>query len=215
MPPNSKRKYEGKLESYRRTYKKYGVNARSLQYPSSKAQAKRFRELVTDIDFENRSVLDIGCGFGDIIPFILSMRKTNLFIEAKTRNVDYTGVDIVPEFIEVCRQKYPKYNFVIVDYFRNPLKKKFDIIITSGALNANIKNPYTYRKKAIKVMWEHSNEIVAFNMAGGNPQPQNKKGNRVYYANLNKIVDFCKTLTTNIIIRKAYSPKDFTIIIYK
>lgn len=205
----------GKLESYRRTYKKYGVNARSLQYPSSKAQAKRFRELVTDIDFENRSVLDIGCGFGDIIPFILSMRKTNLFIEAKTRNVDYTGVDIVPEFIEVCRQKYPKYNFVIVDYFRNPLKKKFDIIITSGALNANIKNPYTYRKKAIKVMWEHSNEIVAFNMAGGNPQPQNKKGNRVYYANLNKIVDFCKTLTTNIIIRKAYSPKDFTIIIYK
>ena len=205
----------GKLESYRRTYKKYGVDARALQYSSSKAQEKRFRELIADIEFENRSVLDIGCGFADIIPFILSMRKTNLFIEAKTRNVDYRGVDIVPEFIEVCKKKHPKYKFTVVDYFRNPLKKKFDIILTSGTLNANIKNPYTYRKRAIKIMWEHATEVVAFNMTGGHPQPENKKGNRVYYAYLNKIVDFCKTLTKNIKVRKDYSPNDFTILLFK
>lgn len=194
-----------KIEGYRRSFKKYGVDPRALQYSSSKAQEKRFRELIADIDFENKSILDVGCGFADIIPFI----------EAKTRNVDYTGVDIVPEFIEVCKKKYPKYKFTVVDYFRNPLKKKVDIIITSGTLNANIKNPYEFKTEAIKVMWEHSNEIVAFNMAGGYPQPQNKKGNRVYYADLNKIVDFCKTLTTNIIIRKAYSPNDFTVVMFK
>jgi len=216
----------GKLESYRRTYKKYGVNARALQYTSRQAQEKRLRELVADIDFEDhrpigplarrgKSVLDVGCGFGDIIPFI----------SEKTKSFEYTGVDLVPEFIEVARERYPNHRFLIANYFNNPLMSKhetqaplmtkFDIVITSGTLNANIKNPYRYRKKAIKIMWEHSNEIVAFNMAGGNPQPQNKKGNRVYYADLNKIVDFCKSLTTNIIIRKDYSPNDFTILLFK
>lgn len=194
-----------KIEGYRRSFKKYGANARALQYPSSKAQEKRFRELIADIDFENKSILDVGCGFGDIIPFI----------SKKTKSFKYTGVDLVPEFIEVAEGKYPNRNFIVADYFGNPFETKFDIILTSGTLNANIKNPYTYRKRAIKIMWKHAIEVLAFNMAGGHPQPQNKKGNRVYYADLNKIVDFCKTLSTNIIIRKDYSPKDFTIIIYK
>jgi len=194
-----------KIRGYKRAYKKYGVNARSLQYTSSKAQEKRFKELISDIDFENKSILDVGCGFADIIPFI----------EAKTGNVYYTGVDIVPEFIKVCKKKYPSYKFLTNDYFETPIEIKFDIVITSGTLNANIKNPYKYRTEAIKVMWEHSKEIVAFNMAGGYPQPENKKGNRVYYANLDKIVDFCKSLTTNINVRKDYSPNDFTVIMFK
>ena len=197
--------FDKKIVGYRKTFKKYGVDPRALQYPSSKAQERRFRELITDIDFENKSILDVGCGFADIIPFI----------EDNTKNVDYTGVDIVPEFIEVCKKKYPKYKFTVVDYFRNPLKKKFDIIITSGTLNAKIKNPYTYRKRAIKIMWERSNEIVAFNMAGGHPQPQNKKGNRVYYADSMNIIKFCFALSDRIIFRHSYSSNDFTVLMFK
>lgn len=194
-----------KTKGYRRTFKKYGVDPRSLQWTSRKAQEKRFRALVSEIDFEKRSVLDVGCGFGDIIPFI----------SQKTKNYKYTGVDLVPEFIRAARVKYPNFEFLINDYFGKPLKRKFDIVLSSGTLNANIKNPYEYRFEAIKAMWEHTGEILTFNMAGGDPQPDNKKVYRVYYAELNRVVDFCKTLSKNLKVKSDYSSKDFTIIMFK
>ena len=134
-----------KIEGYRRTFRKYGVDPRALQWRSKEGQARRLRELVADIDFgshrplgpmarRGKSVLDVGCGFADIIPFI----------ESKTRNIDYTGVDLVPEFIKVCKEKYPSYQFLLNDYFETPIKTKFDIVMTSGTLNANIKKPYEY-----------------------------------------------------------------------
>lgn len=210
-----KRQAKIRKQAYQKSFKKYGVDARALQWVSKQAQEKRFRELIEDVDFRGKNVLDIGCGFGDIIPFI----------KAKARTFDYTGVDLVPEFIGVARERYPNHKFLIANYFNNPLMSKretqallmtkFDIVITSGTLNANIKNAIEIRKKAIKVMWDHAKEAIAFNMAGGHPQPENKKGNRVYYADLNKIVDFCKTLTTKIIIRKDYSSNDFTVVMFK
>ena len=193
------------IKGYQKKFKKYGVDPRSLQWISKKWADLRYREITKDIEFEGKTILDVGCGFSDIIGFI----------KKKAKNFEYTGVDLVPEFIKVCKKKYPSYKFLINDYFETPIEIKFDIVITSGTLNANIKNPYKYRTEAIKVMWEHSKEIVAFNMAGGYPQPENKKGNRVYYANLDKIVDFCKSLTTNINVRKDYSPNDFTVIMFK
>ena len=194
-----------KIKGYRETFRKYGIDHRALQWNSKQAQELRFKQLVNEIDFEGKNILDVGCGFGDIIPFI----------SAKTKNFEYIGVDIIPEFLQVAKNKYPKRKFIERDYFENPIDEMFDIVLTSGTLNANIKNPYKYRARAIQVMWEHSNDVVAFNMAGAYPQLQNKKGNRVYYADLDKIIYFCKTLTTNIIIRKEYRPNDFTIIMFK
>jgi len=191
--------------AYQKSFKKFGVDVRALQWTSKKAQEKRFNELVADIDFETKHILDIGCGFGDIIPFI----------EAKTRSFNYTGCDLVPEFIEVAKGKYPNRKFTVADYFGNPFETKYDIVLTSGTLNANIINPYEYRYGAIRTMFSHTKELIAFNMAGGQPEPKNKQGNRVYYADLNKIVDFCKTLANNIKVRKDYSPNDFTVIMFK
>ena len=195
----------GKKESYQKTFKKYGVHHKSLHWTSKKAAEIRYRELVADLDFEGRSILDVGCGFGDIIPFI--KQKAKLF--------QYTGVDIVPEFIKVNREKYPHHKFVKRDYFADPIKKIFDIIISSGTLNTNIKEPYRFRKKAIKTMFEHAGERFGFNMAGGRPQPENKKGYKVYYADSEEILKYCLTLTRKIIFRHHYHSKDFTIVMFK
>jgi SAM-dependent methyltransferase len=205
-----------KISGYQRAFYKYGVDVRALQWISRRAQELRFNELVVDIDFEDhrpigplarrgKTVLDVGCGFGDIIPFI----------EAKTRSFNYIGCDLVPEFIEVAKGKYSNRKFEVADYFGNPFETKYDIVLTSGTLNANITNPYEYRYGAIRTMFDHAKELIAFNMAGGQPEPKNKQGNRVYYADLNKIVNFCKTLAKKIKVRKDYSPNDFTVIMFK
>jgi SAM-dependent methyltransferase len=194
-----------KIRDYKKTFKKYGVDPRALRWTSKSAAEIHYKQLVADVNFEGKEVLDVGCGFGDIIAFI----------KKKTTNFSYTGVDVVEEFISVARKRYPNSDFVLRDYFGNPMDKSFDIVISSGALNANIGDPISYRKKAISTMFDHTREVLAFNMAGGYPQPKNKKGYRVYYADSLEILKFCLSKTSKIIFRQHYRKKDFTIVMFK
>lgn len=194
-----------KVKGYQKSLQKYGPGLRALQWRSKEAAELRYQQLTADIDFAGKSVLDVGCGFGDIIPFILK----------KSKKFEYTGVDIVPEFIKLAQKKYPKHQFFIRDYFGNPMDDVFDIIISSGTLNFKIQDALSYRKQAIKVMFDDAKEIVAFNMAGGHPQTENKKTNRVYFVDSLKILEYCFTLTSKLIFRHHYRRKDFTVVMFK
>ena len=223
------------------------MDPRALQWPSKDAAQIRYRQIVADIDFEGITILDVGCGFGDIIDFIAEPKKAvesdlgdeldsdmsfsvrskiprskrgENVIKSKTKKFSYTGIDLVPEFIEVSKKKYPsgpvaKYKFIVGDYFGNPPKEEFDIVLTYGTLNANTSSPLNYRKNAIKIMFDHAKDAVSFNMAGGRPQPKNKKGSRVFYADSLKILSFCFKLTPRLIFRHHYRSNDFTIILFK
>ena len=193
------------LKHYRENYKKYGVDAKSLAWASKGAAHQRFRAIWKEIDFNNKSVLDVGCGFG-------GMAK---FLHKRYRNVKYTGVDIVPEFVAEARAAHPYYDFETKDYFDNPLPEKFDVVMASGTLNSNLGDSnMEFRKKAIKVMFEHTKKVLVFNMLGGHPQPETPKGNNVWYADSLEVLDYCMSLTRRVVLRVNYHPKDFTMFMY-
>ncbi len=197
--------FRKKIKSYQGTLKRHGVGPKALQWTSTAAADLRYKELVADIEIEGMTILDVGCGFGDIIPYLA--KKTDKFV--------FTGVDIVPEFVKVAIKNYPQHQFLVNNYFDNPIDKKFDVVMSSGALNSNIKNPYRYRKRAIKTMFDHAKKGLVFNMAGFSPQPKNREGSRVYYANSQKILKYCLSLSSRVIYRHHYHPKDFTIVMFK
>ena len=80
--------------NYQKTFRKYGVGPRALRWHSKKAATQRYEQIVADIDFEGKSILDVGCGFGDIIPYI----------SAKAKKFEYLGIDITPEFIREAKK---------------------------------------------------------------------------------------------------------------
>ena len=193
---------------YLSSFAKHGSDIKSLGWKDEKAAFARYNALLdTSLGLKNKTILDVGCGFGDLIKVI----------EISAKNFNYTGVDILPEFVKIAKNKYPKYKFLSKDYFGNPIENKFDVIFCSGALNSNIANAIAYRKQAIKTMWDHASVAVAFNMAGAYPQPKNKNSYRVYYADSLEIVQFCLTLTPKLIYKQGYSSKhnDFTVIMFK
>ena len=191
-----------KTASYRKSFYRYGNTSKALKWKSKIAQNIRFREITKDIDFEGKSILDIGCGFGDLISHI----------SGKTRKFDYTGVDAVFEFVEAARKKFPKHRFLVRDYFGNPFRKKYDVVVSSGALNSKVPGVMKYRKYAIKTAFEHANYAFAFNMAGGYPEPKNSGKSRIYYVDSLEMFKFCLSLTSKIIFRHNYRKNDFTII---
>lgn len=188
---------------YKDTYKNFEGGIKSLKWLNYDSAATRYIELTKDIDFSNKSILDVGCGFGDIIPYIRV--RTDVF--------RYTGIDIMADFIRDGRKRFPEHTFEELDYFKTPSKEHYDIIMCSGALNSQQKNAIVYRKKCIKIMFDHSNYATAFNMAGNSKSI--KDTNRIHYADSKEILDYCFTLTNKIILRQNYHDKDFTIILYK
>lgn len=73
-------------------------------------------------------VLDFGCGFGDLYGY------------ARERGValDYTGLDINADLIDVARQRYPQARFMCRDAFEEPLTEQFDVVLSSGVHNVKL-----------------------------------------------------------------------------
>ncbi|MCC7543439.1 class I SAM-dependent methyltransferase [bacterium] len=197
--------FQSKIEEYQEKFREHQGSPQSLKWTDRVSAEARYAQLVADIDFNGKTILDVGCGFGDISEFISS----------KAGNYTYVGIDMVPEFIEVAKQRYPEHTFIEGNYFLEPLPDMHDIVMCCGALNSNMDDPIGFRKQAIQTMWQHANEAVVFNMAGRHPRPNYSAKSSIYYADSLEILDFCTTLTTKVILRQHYSKKDFTIVLYK
>jgi len=154
------------------------------------------------VKLEGKDILDVGCGFGGIIPFISS----------STDSFSYTGIDLVGEFIFEAKKLYPKHTFIKGDYFAKPLKKKFDIILANGSLNSNIAGNLTFRKKAIMTMFANAKEAVIFNMAGGYPQPKTAGHSNVWFANVREIEKFCRGISPNVTLIYHPGRREFTVV---
>lgn len=93
----------------------------------------------------NSSVLELGCGVGNLI--------ANL-------SPSYgVGVDISEETINIAKQKYPNINFVCKDIEEFSLNRKFDYIIISGTLNS-VNNIQQLLQKISKMVTPDTRIIV-------------------------------------------------------
>lgn len=189
-------------EDYDEAFEKYGAGPKALLWWDYRSMAIRFRELVKDVPIDGKSVLDAGCGMGDLLPYLYS----------KSTNFRYLGVDKSENFIEVAKKRYEGHHFKVGNPFSQP-EGMFDIVLSSGVMNGNVDNWLLKRKKMIKALWEQTGEVLAFNMAGG--LKPIRHDSLIAYADAQVVFDFCKTLSRRVILKADYLEKDFAIVMYK
>jgi len=83
---------------YREQFKEHGVDVRSLLWPTRERQRAGFRAMVSNVGMAltNATILDVGCGFGDLPVYLL---ENGYYVHR------YVGIDPIQEFIEVARQR--------------------------------------------------------------------------------------------------------------
>lgn len=186
-------------EDYEKALKLYGPGPKALLWWDYRSMAIRFRQLVKYVPVEGRSILDAGCGLGDLLPYLY----------AKSANFKYLGVDINKEFIKLAQEHYEGHKFEAGDPFNNKIGK-FDVVISSGVMNGNVPGWLNKRKKMIANLFSQADEVLAFNMAGGlkpvAPDPL------IAYADPKEIYDYCLTLAKHVKLDTSYLDKDFTIV---
>jgi ubiquinone/menaquinone biosynthesis C-methylase UbiE len=96
---------------------------------------------------EHASVLEVGCGTGDLL--------ANL----KTKNK--TGIDFSPKMIEIAKKKYPNIHFQIMDAENINFERKFDYIIISNTIGylEDVQKVFAELKK---VSHSHTKIIVTY-----------------------------------------------------
>lgn len=191
-------------QNYRNSLEKHGESPKSLQWKDYRSSSVRYRELVSDIEIENCSVLDAGCGMGDLLPYLLG----------KASNIDYLGVDATPEFIDIAKKRYEGYEFEVANPFEDDFLAKFDIVISSGVMNSSSDDWMNERKEMISKLYGLSKKALVFNMAG-NLMQVDSQSQKVKYANAMDILEYCSLLTPKVIFRNHYHDKDFTIVMYR
>lgn len=193
-------------EYYEGRFRQFGDDPRSF-WGSEDSQHARF-EILNEIGpISGHSVLDVGCGSGDLLTFLR---------EVGSRPRDYVGCDLSQEIIELAREKHPQHAFRHCDVLKFPIdlhKDGFDYVLASGlfALEEELWKERTLRKliKMFRIcrMGMGANFLSSFSK-GDDPES--------HYSDPGELLSsVMREITPKAILRHDYRQNDFTIFLYK
>lgn len=206
------------IERYSNRYNQMGYDVKTLGWGSKEQQVLRFRQATSTINFDQpKSVLDIGCGFGDLFALLLADKKPiNKFI----------GWDINPDLIgeatNIWQSAEVPNEFSVINLANHICEKPLaDIGFMFGVLNLNFKenfDNYTYSNLFIENAFSAIKEVLVVDFLSTHVTTDYPKEDFVFYHDPIKILEFAFTLTSNVVLKHNYAPipqKEFTLFLYK
>jgi SAM-dependent methyltransferase len=170
---------------------------------SPRTQRMRYEAFLQLHDLRNASILDVGCGVGDLYTLL---RRRGL-------KCDYTGFDLSVEMVRICRKRFPRIKFASGDFLAWKPRRRFDYVVSFGIHNnvcvgqgwellcATTRRQFELAKHAAHV------SLLTDRYAGFGPQAQPWSAERVLSA--------CLGITPFVVLRHDYLPNDFCVTLYR
>ena len=190
------------IKRYEERIKRLGPTVQALGWKDIDQQRLRFSILAGIADLDGKSILDVGCGFGDFYGFLISHGK----------EVDYTGIDISLEALSIAKDRYPDARFEERDILSGDSEKRFDYVVESGVFNHVLLDNETFARAMLRTMFNVSNHGVAVNML---TDYVDYKEDHLYYYNPEAYFRYCKTLSKLVTLRHDYPLYEFTLYVYR
>lgn len=196
---------------YQDNLQQFGSTAKGVGWKNEEAQRVRFNQLFKLVTSKGAfSINDLGCGVADFASFLIDEKAT--FI--------YRGYDLMPEMIQLAKDKFIEKKEVLLQTISNPIEmNQADYTIASGIFNIRFatsdKAWLSQILDTITVMASKSNLGFAFNVLSIYSDPEFRKS-ELFYADPLYLFDFCKrTFSRNVALLHDYGQYDFTIIVRK
>ena len=131
----------------------HGDRPEALRW-SPKGQVARYDALCRlSPDINGSSVIDYGCGKGDLYDYMLNRGLSTM----------YTGIDITPELIELAGRKHPDCGFMVHDIEDGPLGGEYDFGFICGVFNNKIEGATESLYNCTGLLFEHIKVGMAVN----------------------------------------------------
>jgi len=202
----------GKIQEYfNQKFVSFGFSPRGADWNSSHAQETRFEQLLKIIKDPkiSFSILDYGCGYGALLPFMNSR---------SFQNFEYYGFDILESAVITANETFKSSSNC---HFTTQLETipNVDYVVSSGVFN--IKHDYTYPGWTDYVF---ENLECFFNICRKGfscnfltkYSDADRMLDHLYYADPLVIFDYCKKhFSRNVALLHDYEIFDFTILVRK
>lgn len=171
----------------------------SLGWKESESQKRRFQVLKNQWNLNGASILDLGCGYGDL----------KGYLDRHFSDFHYTGIDLQPEFIEEAERRYghlPHTHFFQTD-FSSVDFPRVDYVFASGALSYQCCNNH-FIFEMISKMYLASNRGVLFNLLDNSVFPEHPI---LAGRDVGKVEAFCRSLCGKVKVIKGYQEGDVSL----
>lgn len=194
------------IAQYRQVYQEHGYSPKSM-FCLKDRQEEIFGALTATLRQEPFSVLDYGCG--------LAYLKE--YLDTRFHNYEYIGVDIVPDFTQANRQRYPGIHFETISSPEDILET-YDYILISGVFNLLYQgyDPEAQQQfvfDTLKTLFQKTRRTLAVNFM--TTQVDFVQPN-AYHQNPLDLYRFAvENLSRRVRLDQSYMPYEFTFIIYQ
>lgn len=196
------------IAHYQQLLRKHGASANAVQWADRESQTARF-SVLADVSSQLKSVLDVGCGLGDLLGYLREKGFTGR----------YCGVDIVPEFIDHVTATYGGDAKSVLDEDGADLPEGYDFVFLSGVFNNRMDDNKAFMEKTLRRMWDAAGRGMSFNAMSTWVDYQDPD---LWYVDPLEVVAFCKDeLGAHVALRHDYTlreggfPFEFAIYAYK
>lgn len=206
------------IERYSKRYNEMGYDVKTLGWGNVEQQKYRFVEAISGVNITDKSILlDIGCGFGDLLTTIH---------ECGINPLTYNGWDINPNLITEAQHRWAnsktQTHFEVADLTKEINKTNIaDIGFMLGVLNLNFGenyNNYEYSKSIMRRAFECVNEVLVVDFLSSNLATEYPKEDFVFYHDPLIMLEYAFKLTPNVVLKHNYAPipqKEFMLYLYK
>jgi SAM-dependent methyltransferase len=205
-PPFSAVDLEYVRSRYQQRIADHGVTFDSMNSGSLDKQQIRHSVHASIIPLEGRDVrvLDLGCGLGQFLAFLRGKGFHGL----------YTGIDIVPEYVDYCRREFPADRFELRNVFAEGLAERYDFIVASQVFNARY--PCGDNLETLKIFlalgMDHCRHGLSVDMLSTYVDFEKPD---LYYFSPEAVFSHAKTCTRLVRLRHDYLPFEFALQMFR
>jgi SAM-dependent methyltransferase len=192
------------VDRYTRRFEEFGVDLRSLNPGSEEHYRRQHAVHAAAGPMNGKTVLDIGCGLGHYYAYL----------RGRGLDVDYIGYDLVPNFIESNRERFPEARFEVRDVSRDGIGHEADYVVMCQVFN----NRYTdgsnadVVKSAVTAAFRAARVCVSVDMLS---KYVNFEEPHLNYFSPEEMFAHGKSLSPFVQLRHDYLPFHFTLLVYK
>jgi SAM-dependent methyltransferase len=167
----------------------------------------RLKALVANFweEIPQSSLLDAGCGFGDLLGILQKENKAP---------ASYIGYDINPRLLEEAQKRYPKGTFLSAPLEEIPKQTQADFVCCSGVFNHKRSDGKEFEsiKNALKHLFAICQKGLSVNFLSDKVE---YKTDHNHNSNPGQLLEFAFSLTNHVVLRNDYMPFEFTLTLRK
>jgi SAM-dependent methyltransferase len=191
------------LRFYDRRLSLFGDSPLALHWLPD-GQRRRFGALCEIAgDLSGRSVLDFGCGKGDLYRFL----------RERADGLRYCGLDVNKGLVELARMKHPGVEFLCTDIEETALDRAFDIVLICGVFNLRIAGIAESMRNCLRRLYPLCREALHLNVPSADAA---WKDITLHYADPVDLLRFAREeLSPSSVLRAGLIPGEIFLSVYR